>query len=102
MFLAVYGTDSILTIFHRIYLKHNIFKAHRLHLYQILTNEKQLSHQLVSFLYAAIQLLISSAIITFHLHFPHLEIAAAIVIIIILFFTYLLKFKFIRQNTVGL
>jgi hypothetical protein len=93
MFLSVYGVDTVCTIFHRIYLKQNIFKAHRMHFYQILTNEKHLSHQLVSFLYAAIQLLITSAVIAVHFHFSHLEIPAAITIIIILSLVYLLKFK---------
>ncbi|MDR2853789.1 MAG: glycosyltransferase family 4 protein, partial [Prevotellaceae bacterium] len=48
MFLAVYGADTILTIIHRIYLKQNIFEAHRLHFYQILANEKHLPHRLVA------------------------------------------------------
>lgn len=58
LFLAVYGVDSILTIIHRLILKQNIFQAHRLHLYQILANERGISHLFVSFLYALIQGLI--------------------------------------------
>jgi UDP-N-acetylmuramyl pentapeptide phosphotransferase/UDP-N-acetylglucosamine-1-phosphate transferase len=34
-FMLVYGVDSVLTILHRLYLRQNIFKAHRLHFYQI-------------------------------------------------------------------
>jgi UDP-N-acetylmuramyl pentapeptide phosphotransferase/UDP-N-acetylglucosamine-1-phosphate transferase len=93
MFLAVYGTDSILTIFHRIYLKHNIFKAHRLHLYQILTNEKQLSHLKVSTAYAMLQLIICAAIIYAHLCNPSCELPATLIIILFLILVYTLKFR---------
>ncbi len=60
LFLAVYGVDTMCTILHRLYLKQNIFQAHRLHLYQILVNEKGWSHRVVSVLYAVLQLLIST------------------------------------------
>src|SRR5690606_11678532 len=39
LFLVVYGVDSIWTIVRRLYLKENIFEAHRSHLYQYLGNE---------------------------------------------------------------
>ena len=58
LFLAVYGVDTVLTIIHRLILKQNIFAAHRLHFYQILANERGMSHLLVSVLYSIIQLLI--------------------------------------------
>lgn len=58
LFLTVYGVDAILTIVHRLLLKQNIFKAHRLHFYQILANEKKISHLLISICYALIQSLI--------------------------------------------
>jgi predicted solute-binding protein len=54
MFLAVYGVDTTATILHRLYLKQNIFKVYRMHFYQILVNEKGLSHQFVSSLFAAV------------------------------------------------
>lgn len=58
LFLAVYGVDTVLTILHRLILKQNIFKAHRLHFYQLLANEHKISHLLISVCYALIQLLI--------------------------------------------
>ena len=58
LFLAVYGTDSVCTILHRIYLKQNIFKPHRMHFYQILTNERKISHLTVSVFYALAQLIV--------------------------------------------
>ncbi|MDR0542346.1 MAG: UDP-GlcNAc--UDP-phosphate GlcNAc-1-phosphate transferase, partial [Dysgonamonadaceae bacterium] len=100
MFLAVYGVDSTLTILHRLYLKQNIFKAHRMHFYQILANEKHLSHQLVSSLYAVAQLLICGVITTIHFYFPAWEIAAAIAILLILSLVYLLKFKFYTSKNI--
>ncbi|GHT76670.1 UDP-GlcNAc--UDP-phosphate GlcNAc-1-phosphate transferase [Bacteroidia bacterium] len=98
LFLVVYGVDSTLTILHRIYLKQNIFKAHRMHFYQILANEKHLLHPFVSSLYAVAQLLICSIIIPIHFQFPHLEIIAAISILLVLSLVYLLKFKFLKKN----
>lgn len=58
LFLAVYGVDSVLTIMHRLILKQNIFKAHRLHFYQILANEGKVPHLIVSTIYAVAQLAI--------------------------------------------
>lgn len=56
LFLSVYGVDTVLTIIHRLYLKQNIFEAHRLHFYQILANEQKVSHLVVSSVYAILQL----------------------------------------------
>ena len=63
LFLAVYGIDTVSTILHRIYLKQNIFESHRLHFYQILSNECKMSHLTVSILYAIVQLIICVATI---------------------------------------
>ncbi len=63
LFLVVYGIDSVMTIAHRLILKQNIFKPHRLHFYQLLVNEKGWSHLWVSFLYALMQGVIILAII---------------------------------------
>jgi UDP-N-acetylmuramyl pentapeptide phosphotransferase/UDP-N-acetylglucosamine-1-phosphate transferase len=58
LFLAVYGVDTVLTIIHRLWLRQNIFKAHRFHFFQLLANEQKIPHLLVSFFYAVVQLLI--------------------------------------------
>jgi hypothetical protein len=55
MFLAVYGIDSVLTIIQRLYLRENIFQPHRKHLYQLLANEKQIPHIIVSSIYMTVQ-----------------------------------------------
>lgn len=63
LFLAVYGVDAVLTIVHRLILKQNIFKAHRLHFYQLLANEQKVSHLIVSSLYGGAQMLINIFVI---------------------------------------
>lgn len=59
LLLSIYGMEVVLTITERILLKENIFEAHRRHLYQLLANEKKVSHLLISSVYAACQLLIN-------------------------------------------
>ncbi|MDR0682011.1 MAG: UDP-GlcNAc--UDP-phosphate GlcNAc-1-phosphate transferase, partial [Dysgonamonadaceae bacterium] len=98
VFLAVYGVDVICTILHRIYLKQNIFEAHRLHFYQILSNEKGVSHLKISFLYALVQGVICSIIIYSYHYFKSWEWIIAVFIILILSFIYLLKFRYIPKN----
>lgn len=56
--LMLYGIDSILTIVHRLMLKENIFKAHRKHLYQIMSNELRIPHTIVSLIYMLTQVVI--------------------------------------------
>lgn len=63
-FLAVYGTDAVLTIIHRLLLKQNIFEAHRFHFYQILVNEKKIPHLIVAAGYGLLQLAINFLIMT--------------------------------------
>jgi UDP-N-acetylmuramyl pentapeptide phosphotransferase/UDP-N-acetylglucosamine-1-phosphate transferase len=63
LFLGVYGVDSILTIIHRLWLKENIFKAHRLHLFQVLVHTLKIPHLVMASLYMLIQILICCMII---------------------------------------
>ena len=72
LFLAVYGVDTILTILHRLKLKHNIFDAHRLHLYQLLANEGQWPQLLVATVYALLQLGIIFMVLFLPLNFGSL------------------------------
>jgi hypothetical protein len=53
----------VLTIVHRLMLKQNIFEAHRLHFYQILANERKVSHLVVSAVYGITQLIVNLLII---------------------------------------
>jgi len=65
LFLSVYGIDAVWTIIRRLYLKQNIFEAHRSHLYQFLGNEAGINKLLISFLYGIIQFLIGLLTIKF-------------------------------------
>lgn len=69
LFLAVYGVDAVFTIIHRLILKENIFKAHRLHFYQILANDQNWEHIWVSSIYAIVQLIIVGIVILVPLDF---------------------------------
>ncbi len=62
-FMLVYGVDTVMTIFHRIFLRQNIFEAHRIHFYQILANGRKIPHRMVAVLYFVIQLLVSCCLI---------------------------------------
>lgn len=68
--LAVYGTDAVLTIIHRIMLHEHIGQPHRKHLYQIIANELKVAHIAVSGFYMALQLLISAGYVYMYTHLP--------------------------------
>jgi len=59
----VFGVDSIITILYRLRNGENIFKPHRSHLYQYLSNEMKQSHLLVSSGYGLLQLAINVMLI---------------------------------------
>ncbi len=63
LFLALYGVDTALTIVHRLIRRENIFKAHRLHLFQVLVYRYNLSHRTVSLVYVLVQLVINAVLI---------------------------------------
>ena len=82
LFLAVYGVDAILTILHRLVLKQNIFKAHRLHFYQILANEQKWPHLLVSILYGFLQFIIVIIVLNSSLNFGMLFVLTVFPLVI--------------------
>ncbi|MBX9449980.1 MAG: glycosyltransferase family 4 protein [Taibaiella sp.] len=94
-FLAVYGVDAVLTIFHRLFLRQNIFQAHRLHFYQILANEQKLPHLTVAIIYAMLQLIINIVII----HTKYDFIATGLIVCLPLAFIYvILKPRLMKQK----
>ena len=68
MFILVFAMDSIVTIFERMIAGENIFKPHRKHLYQYLSNEKGHPHLSVSIAYASLQSLINLGLIYVQFH----------------------------------
>ncbi|MEO8236804.1 MAG: glycosyltransferase family 4 protein [Flavobacterium sp.] len=100
LFLAVYGADAICTILHRLYLKQNIFEAHRLHLYQVLSNEYKIQHRLVSLYYALAQILVSVLVV--FLYHKVQEVVIFVIIIPPLVLVYILKFYFLKKSDLKL
>jgi len=92
LFLTVYGVDSIGTILHRLYLRQNIFKAHRMHFYQVLTNKRGISHLKVSAAYAIVQLIICLIIAVLYPHSLSAAWIAGIGTASVCCLIYLLKF----------
>lgn len=95
LFLAIYGVDAICTILHRLYLKQNIFEAHRLHLYQVLSNEYKIQHRVVAVYYALAQILIS--ILVVFLYQKVQDVILFLIVIVPLLFVYSSKFYLLNK-----
>jgi len=100
LFLAVYGVDTIWTIARRLYMKENIFDAHRSHLYQFLGNEAGMNKLLVSFLYGVIQFGIGYFVIYFAKKDFQTQLIFALMLIIGLSIGYLIVKTFIIRKYV--
>jgi UDP-N-acetylmuramyl pentapeptide phosphotransferase/UDP-N-acetylglucosamine-1-phosphate transferase len=64
MFL-VFGIDSVVTIVYRLLKKENIFRAHRTHVYQYLSNEIGLPHTTVAGVYGIIQFVLNVSLVVY-------------------------------------
>jgi UDP-GlcNAc:undecaprenyl-phosphate/decaprenyl-phosphate GlcNAc-1-phosphate transferase len=80
LFFAVYGIDSVFTIVMRLIRRENIFRAHRSHLYQYLSNELKHPQIMVALLFSAVQVIIN--VITIFMF--RLELMNPVVFLIIL------------------
>ncbi|KQW97684.1 glycosyltransferase family 4 protein [Flavobacterium sp. Root420] len=100
LFIAVYGVDAICTIMHRLYLKQNIFEAHRLHLYQVLSNEYKIQHRLVSLYYALVQIGISILVVFLYQKIHDVLLFAIIITPLLLIYT--LKFYLLSKSNLRL
>lgn len=100
LFLALYGVDTIWTIIRRLYLKENIFDAHRSHLYQFLGNEAKGNKLLISFLYGAIQFGIGYLVIYFAKKDVQTQLAFALILTSGLSMGYLILKTFIIRRYV--
>ncbi len=94
--LAVYGIDSLLTIFHRLLLRENIFEAHRKHAYQIMANELEVPHVGVSAFYMVMQVLVSAGFLTAHPYF-HWFYIGIVLLLLTGFYVFFMK-KFFRLH----
>lgn len=100
MFFAVYGADTVLTIVHRLFRKENIFKAHRLHLFQYLANEAGGNRLVISFIYAALQVLIGLLVIRLQEKNPEVQLAGCGIILTVLCVLYVGLKGFIHKKYV--
>ena len=100
LFLAIYGVDAICTIIHRLYLKQNIFEAHRLHLYQVLSNEYKIQHRLVSLYYAITQSAVSALVI--FLYQKVNDILLFVIVLSPLLLLYTIKFYLLNKSDLKL
>jgi UDP-N-acetylmuramyl pentapeptide phosphotransferase/UDP-N-acetylglucosamine-1-phosphate transferase len=100
LFLAVYGVDAVCTIIHRLYLKQNIFEAHRLHLYQVLSNEYKIQHRLVALYYAIVQIGVSTLVIFLYQKVDAIILFAIVIVPLLLIYT--LKFYLLNKISLKL
>src|SRR5690606_10286033 len=102
LFLTIYGIDAVWTIVRRLYLRENIFEAHRSHLYQFLGNEAGVNKLLVSFLYGCIQFVIGLAVIHIAVKDIIMQWISTLVLLVGLIGVYLvLKTSVIRNASVS-
>lgn len=63
LLMVTTGVETGITLLERMRLKLNVFKPHRMFLFQLMVNENSMDHRLVSFIYSAIQVLVNLAVI---------------------------------------
>jgi UDP-N-acetylmuramyl pentapeptide phosphotransferase/UDP-N-acetylglucosamine-1-phosphate transferase len=66
--LSAYGIDTIYTLIYRLLKRENIFKAHKLHFFQLLVHESNWSHLQVSLLFVVVQLLVNVVVVSYNLN----------------------------------
>ncbi|MFM7850860.1 MAG: hypothetical protein ACKO96_02865, partial [Flammeovirgaceae bacterium] len=102
LFLAVYGVDSVLTIVHRLILKQNIFKPHKLHLYQQLISIAKVNHLQMTFIYMVIQSLVGLGVIFMVGQASSTQYWIALVILLLLSASYIfVKSKLFTKHSNG-
>jgi UDP-GlcNAc:undecaprenyl-phosphate/decaprenyl-phosphate GlcNAc-1-phosphate transferase len=98
LFGSVYGVDTIFTILRRLKGGQNIFQAHRMHLYQILTNEFKWNYLSVSILYSVTQLIISFIVLFSIQKMPNVSMTISFVILSFLIVFYLFALYLVRPH----
>lgn len=88
MFLCVFYSDAVLTIYYRWRKGENLFKAHRQHLYQYMCNELGLPHWKVTLLYAGVQIIFGFSAIFMYNRGVKWQIALFLVFVAVFSFSY--------------
>ena len=100
LFLAVYGVETVCTILHRLYLKENIFEAHRLHLYQVLSNEYKMQHRLVAAFYGMAQVVISVLVVALYQKVSDITLFLGVIVPLLLLYS--VKFYLLKKSDLKL
>ena len=95
---CVYGIDTIFTIFRRILKGENIFRPHRSHLYQLLSNELKWHFITVSLIYSLLQLVISMTLVFVLQAVPQYSLLVAAAILILTSTIYLVSIKLVTAR----
>ena len=95
--LAVYGTDSVLTIIHRVMLHENVGLPHRKHLYQIMANELKIPHVVVSSLFMAVQILIVAGYIYFR-EYGYWYLLGSLLVLSIIYILFMRKYFHLHSS----
>ena len=102
--LYLFYCDEFLTILTRLGMKQSLFKAHRLHFYQILSNQAKIKHEFVSIGYALVQIIIIIWILSLPENNYLLLLSSVFTISFIIFIIYclckkkILGYVFINKN----
>ena len=94
--LVVYGVDSVLTIIHRLMLHENIGLPHRKHLYQIMANELEIPHVVVSSVYMVIQGVVVIGYIVFR-DYGYIYLLCAILLLSLIYIYLMRKYFKLHQ-----
>lgn len=90
--LAVVYVEAGLTVMQRLFAGQNIFKPHRIHLFQLLCNERSKNHLAVSSFYAGVQLIFG--LLIFMLNYfeveSYIQISVCVIIFVVMCVAYLL------------
>lgn len=101
LFFAVYGIDTVLTIIHRLIRRENIFKAHRLHLFQYLANEAGGNRLLIAGAYGLFQLSIGFLVIRLQQENAWTQLVYSALILLILCGLYIGVKCFVHKKYIG-
>ncbi|MFD2742994.1 MULTISPECIES: MraY family glycosyltransferase [Sphingobacterium] len=98
LFLGIYGVDAVWTIIRRLYLKENIFQAHRSHLYQYLANEAGVPKLWVSAIYGILQFMLGLIVVYVTKFDVSVQILFSVVSLLVLSIAYLLLKTYIIKK----
>lgn len=101
LFFAVYGVDSVMTIIYRLIKGENIFKAHRSHLYQYMSNEMGANRLVVASSYGVLQFIIGLLTIQMATAAPAQQLLFATGILLVLSCVYMLIRRYILKKHIG-